>query len=176
LDLTGRSLIRQLYKDFGLGISITHCPKLVAVALGKAPLGLDCEPLGRKRNWQRIADHFFSPEEAKTIADASIDERERVFLRHWVLKESYIKCFNGSVFGDLNRLVLTDLGETALVERRDDHNCRWAWVGSFAGCVLGMYSSDACPPNLAFYETSDTAGTSCMLSREQVPGTFVSIS
>tara|TARA_R110002072_G_scaffold302958_1_gene490381 strand:+ start:18551 stop:19099 length:549 start_codon:yes stop_codon:yes gene_type:complete len=173
LALPGPELISLIDEEFGLSISITHCRQLVAVALGKGRLGVDCEPLGRKRNWQGIADHFFTPEEASLIANAG--EQERIFLRHWVLKESYIKSVNGSVFGDLNRLALTDLGETARVESNNGDDSVWAWVGCFAGCVLGMYSSDTARPKLVFYETTDAAGTSSAPRRKQVPGYFIPI-
>ncbi len=175
LALPSRELIDLIDKDFGLGITITHCPKLVAVALGKGQLGLDCEPLGRKRNWHGIADHFFTPEEASTIASAGTEEQEQIFLRHWVLKESYIKSVNGSIIGDMNRLALSDLGETAQVESCADDHSRWAWVGSFAGCVLGMYCSHTTPPKLAFYEAADMAGLNSTPCRSQVPGSFIPI-
>jgi predicted phage terminase large subunit-like protein len=62
LSLPGPALISLVERDFRLGISISHCPQLVAVAIGKGRLGLDCEAMGKIRNWQALADHFFTQE------------------------------------------------------------------------------------------------------------------
>lgn len=176
LVLPGTELINRVSKDYGLDISITHCSQLVAVALGRGRLGLDCEATGRRRNWQGIADHFFTPEEASTLANVSPFDLEHIFLRHWVLKESYIKSNRGSVFGDLNRLTLANLGKMARVERCEGDNNRWGWVGSFAGCVLGIYCSHTSPPKLTFYEAASAAGTSSRAPCIKVPGSFIPVS
>ena len=175
LALPGPELIGLIRKEFGLSISITHCPKLVAVALGKGQLGLDCEAAGRTRNWLGIAHHFFTGEEAITISSASTAEHENVFLRHWVLKESYIKSIKGSVFGDLNHLTLTDFGESAKVGHHDRGQGRWAWVGSFAAHVLGIYCSDMSPPELAFYDIADASDASSKPDSIYVEGNFIPI-
>lgn len=175
LILRGPELIDHVDKNFGLSISITHCAQIVAVAVGRGRLGLDCEPMGKIRNWQGIADQFFTSEEANTVANASTNEQERVFLRHWVLKESYIKSIKGSVFGDLNKLTLTNQSKAAHVKSSYSNHNKWAWVGSFAGCVLGVYCTNASEPELAFYETTDLSDTRCTTRRKQVPGSFIPI-
>lgn len=175
LSLPGPALISLVERDFGLGISLSHCPQLVAVAIGKGRLGLDCEAMGKIRNWQALADHFFSQEEAGTIATSSAEEQERSFLRHWVLKESYIKSIRGTVFGDLNRLTLTDRGESAQVECDEEHKGGWAWVGSFSKCVLGMYNSPSNSPELEFYDATSEAGAFSRLNNKEVPGSFVPV-
>jgi phosphopantetheinyl transferase len=175
LALPGPELMGLISDNFGLSISITHCPKLVAVALGKGQLGLDCEAAGGTRNWLRIADHFFTREEATTIASASTAEHENLFLRHWVLKESYIKSIKGSVFGDLNRLTLTEFAESANVEHRVSGQGQWAWVGSFAAHVLGIYCSDMSPPKLTFYNIENVADENFRLQSVYVEGQFIPI-
>ena len=175
LAMPGPDLMGLISREFGLTISITHCPKLVAVALGKGQLGLDCEATGRTRNWLGIADQFFTREEAVTIASASTAEHESVFLRHWVLKESYIKSIKGTVFGDLNRLTLTDFGESAKIEHRDRGQGRLAWVCCFASHVLGIYCSDMSPPKLAFYDFADATDASSKPHSIYVEGHFIPI-
>lgn len=174
LSLPGPELMDLLASEFQLAISIAHCAQLTAIAIGKGKLGLDCETTGKMRNWPDIASCFFTPEEARTIANTRNIEIENIFLRHWVLKESYIKSIRGSVFGDLNRLNLVDMGKTARVEH-SDVNSGWAWVGSFAGCVLGIYGSHCSAQELTFHELVDINHPTPEACHRQLPGAFVAI-
>jgi phosphopantetheinyl transferase len=111
LRLPGLELIELFSSRDNIGLSIAHCPGMLAIALGPDRVGVDCEVMGRRRNWQGIANVFFTPGEAQAVSAARPEDREAVFLRHWVLKEAHIKAIRGSIFGDLNRLVVdSELG------------------------------------------------------------------
>ena len=84
----GLELIEFFSAKLNLGLSIAHCPKMIAIALAPGEIGIDCETKGKNRNWLGIANQFFTAREAEAIAAASPEERESVFLRHWVLKEA----------------------------------------------------------------------------------------
>jgi phosphopantetheine--protein transferase-like protein len=134
--LPGTDLIRSVRKQFGIDVSITHCPELVAVATGKGKLGLDCEAPGKKRDWQGIADQFFTPEEANTIRQAGSKRLERVFLQHWTLKEAFIKANQKSIFGDLNRLTVSSAIEVQLKGHPQEY---WQAYSAVVGnCMLGI--------------------------------------
>ena len=174
LSLPSPQLMALLAVNFQLAISIAHCTLLTAVVIGKGKLGLDCEATGKTRNWRDIASCFFTPEEVKTIANTRDIELENVFLRHWVLKESYIKSIRGSIFGDLNRLNLIELGRTARINHSDVDD-GWAWVGSFAGCVLGIFGSHCSAQKLTFHELVDINHPTPEARDRQVPGAFVAV-
>ena len=144
LLLPGLQLIEQFSTDLGLGLSITHSSQMVAIALSEADVGIDCEPKGRNRNWQGIAQQFFTAKEAEVIATVNSDQRESVFLRHWVLKEAYLKALHGSIFGDLNRLVL----EGPRIAKVDDCGGQRIWRGwklELFGCSIAVCSASGGP-------------------------------
>ena len=138
----GLELIEFFSAKLNLGLSLAHCPKMIAIALAPGEVGIDCETKGKNRNWRGIANQFFTAREAEAIAAASSEERESVFLRHWVLKEAYIKACRGSVFGDLNRLVV----ENHRSVRIEDCTliARWqAWELELCGCPVAVCSTSS---------------------------------
>ncbi len=114
LNLAGLDLIQVFSRKHGRALSIAHCEKMLAVAIGPGRVGVDCEAAGRARNWQGMSRSFFTEQEAKVICDTPQAQRESVFLRHWVLKEAYLKAIHGSIFGDLNRLFIDAGGRPTL--------------------------------------------------------------
>ncbi|KAA1190480.1 4'-phosphopantetheinyl transferase superfamily protein [Pseudohalioglobus sediminis] len=106
-DAPFRPLADQLRAGTGLHLSISHSRGTVALALASGPVGIDVEVLDQDRNWSGIADQFFSDAEAIALRQIEPGARRRHFLQSWVMKEAYLKTFHGSVFGDLNRAVLT---------------------------------------------------------------------
>jgi len=144
LVLPGLQLIEQFSTDMGLGLSISHCPKMVAIALAGADVGIDCEQKGRNRNWLDIAQQFFSAREAEVIAAASSDQRESVFLHHWVLKEAYLKTLRGSIFGDLNRLVLEE-SRSAKVDDCSSQRTLQGWKLELFDCSIAVCSASSGP-------------------------------
>ena len=64
--------------------SISHSGALTAVAVAKQNVGLDVEFTQKKRNYRALFSRL-SPDEQKEI------KSDNDFLRHWTLKESFIK-------------------------------------------------------------------------------------
>ena len=144
LKLPGLQLIEQFSTNLGLCLSIAHCPMMVAIALAETDVGIDCEHQGRNRNWLGIAQQFFTAKEAEAIAAARSDQRESVFLHHWVLKEAYLKAFHGSIFGDLNRLVLED-PRNAIVDDCGRQRSWGGWKLELLGCPIAVCSASSGP-------------------------------
>jgi len=143
LNIPGLELVELFSSRYNTGLSIAHCRGMLAVALGPGRVGVDCELQGRRRNWQAIAQQFFTPAEAHTISAVRPENREPVFLRHWVLKEAYVKAIRGSIFGDLNRLTVTALGsELAILECNIQDNWR-AWEIEVSGGMIAVCSSQS---------------------------------
>ncbi len=116
LRLTGLELITLFKEREQQSLSIAHCSSMLAIALAPGEVGVDCEGFGRTRKWPEIARQFFAPGEAKKIESAKAEEIESLFIRHWVLKEAYIKAVQGSIFGDLNRLVIDEKNNVSIEE------------------------------------------------------------
>ena len=134
--LPGLELIEQFSNQLQIGLSIAHCSDMLVVALSHQAIGVDCEAFGRLRNWDGIADNFFSESEAKAIAASEPCEKEALFLRHWVLKEAYIKAIRGSIFGDLNRLILENKDRGRIAGGNNDG---WnAWLVGEGNCIVAL--------------------------------------
>jgi len=86
---TGKPELRPPTFDF----SISHTQDRLVVLLSlEGPVGIDLESLHRQLPWQKLAERFFCPEEAATLAAAPSDEaRRQAFLRLWTRKEAFVK-------------------------------------------------------------------------------------
>lgn len=75
----------------GLDFNLSHTDGLIVLALARnLEMGVDAENLGRTASLE-LADHFFSPAEAKALAALPPARRAHRFFELWTLKESYIK-------------------------------------------------------------------------------------
>lgn len=141
LRLPGLELIELFSSRYSTGLSIAHCRGMLAIAIGPGRVGVDCELKGRSRNWQGIAQQFFTPGEAHAISVARPEDREEAFLHHWVLKEAYIKAIRGSIFGDLNRLVVEGQGVSILAAECNTWNNWWTWEVEVSGSMIALCNS-----------------------------------
>ncbi len=70
--------------------SLSHCDRAVAVALSRAPVGVDIEPGGRSLK-PALADKVLAPEEKLAYDALASNEQNDYLLRAWVAKESLYK-------------------------------------------------------------------------------------
>ena len=80
----------------GFEFSITHTGDTALIAISDKPVGIDAEKLA-KRKYDSVLKRF--PERELT----EIYDTNR-FLRHWVVKEAYIKMLGGTLAHDLKRI------------------------------------------------------------------------
>ena len=156
LGLSGTGLVQSIREHSGLEISLSHCPRMLVIALGREKLGVDCEARGRARNWPGIARQFFTPSEAAVIAATPPGEVEQVFLRHWTLKEAYVKANGGSIFGDLNKLTV---GSRSAAHDQGEDGERWqAWHSVVGNCGISVCIAreSTYPPRL--FNCADLSG------------------
>lgn len=88
-------------------VNWTHSGDVCVLAYGEpgVKVGVDYEVHKSKR--LKIADHFFSPEEAAHIKSLDGAAAESEFFRLWCRKEALYKCVGGSFFeGALRRSLL----------------------------------------------------------------------
>lgn len=78
-------------ESHGLDFNLSHTDGLIVLALARhIDLGVDAENVGRKAALD-VADHFFSPVEAKALGALPPALQSERFFELWTLKESYIK-------------------------------------------------------------------------------------
>lgn len=74
----------------------------VLVALSQDPIGADIETMNRRTDHRRVADHFFTPPEVASIAEAP--DGKRRFLQLWTRKEAVLKACGVGIMDDLHSL------------------------------------------------------------------------
>ena len=72
--------------------NVSHSGKigLIAMTIG-APVGIDVEEYDSRVQTLKLAERFFSPEEANALSSLSDDKQLSGFYRGWTCKEAYIK-------------------------------------------------------------------------------------
>lgn len=75
-----------------LQFNLAHSGNLALVAVTRAaPVGVDIERARNEFDGQRIADRFFTQEEAAMLRAVPLDLRAAAFLQQWTRKECFIK-------------------------------------------------------------------------------------
>ena len=83
----GKPIFLPPYDDYHFNIS--HSGSMVVMGIGKSPLGVDIEHIGRVKNYKRLAERFFYEAERHRIQAA--DDPEREFYRIWTFREAFSK-------------------------------------------------------------------------------------
>ena len=106
--------------------SLTHTGDTALIAISDKPVGIDAEII-RKRNFSSLLKRFSAREqtEIKSTAD---------FLRHWVIKEAYIKLIGGTLAHYLKNLEYFG-GELLVDGVKADCNILLASSGDLIYCV-----------------------------------------
>jgi hypothetical protein len=103
----------------GLYASISHTRGAVVVATARRPVGVDIEPLASRHNPLRVAQRWFAPEEAASIAALEGDARALAFTWRWCAKEALLKV-RGLKLGAALRIPVGDDALLPFVRRIDD--------------------------------------------------------
>jgi 4'-phosphopantetheinyl transferase len=75
-----------------LSFSLSHTDGLCACALTETgDVGIDVERLARRVEADALAARMLSPDEASRIASLDPERRRAAFLRHWTLREAWVK-------------------------------------------------------------------------------------
>ncbi len=98
----------------GLDFSISHAREAVAVAIARAPIGVDLEPLRELDDMESMGDLVLAKEERALLARAPQAFRSRLFLRYWTLKEALLKAA-GFGFSIPPNTILIDAGNIPAV-------------------------------------------------------------
>ena len=87
--------------------NLSHSEELAVYGLTRNCLiGIDLEYLREMDNIVKIAERFFSPQEAKLIASLTSDRQKQVFFQLWTAKEAYLKATGEGLAGSLDKVEL----------------------------------------------------------------------
>ena len=81
-----------------LYFNLSHSGTYAALSIGSFPNGIDIEH--HRRNHRKIAERFFTEEEASAIEKAS--DSTDLFLRIWTRKEAYLKMTGDGLTKEMN--------------------------------------------------------------------------
>jgi len=107
------------YLESGPEFNLTHSGGGFVVALSSDPVGVDMEWRGRRGNWKRIADKYFSPAEKRQLQTATSEFANELFLRFWVCKEAMAKLVGEGIYRLLAATEVQFQGETVSAKVRD---------------------------------------------------------
>jgi len=94
LDLVNCNFNAELAQN--LSFNISHAKDLVCLAVSQDKIGIDVE-FKKERDFHKIAQEFFSEEEAESLSNLFGDELKNKFYTYWTLKESFVKCNGDSI-------------------------------------------------------------------------------
>ncbi|MBQ8724632.1 MAG: 4'-phosphopantetheinyl transferase superfamily protein [Oscillospiraceae bacterium] len=165
-----RFVLRQEYgiEDFSLGknshgkpflsshpdiyINLSHCCGLAVCGAGCAPLGIDCEPVGKMRSG--AARRVCAPIE--TVQLQNSDNQDLLFTRIWTLKESFVKAVGRGISYPMKNAVFSLEDNHILTNVTGAGFCQYIIDGRF---VISACSSEKTPDfsiefltNTAFYD------------------------
>lgn len=95
--------------------SLSHSGNKVLCALSDGEVGCDLQQGGKEN--LRLADRFFSPEEARFLNNLEGEARRQAFFRLWTLKESYIKAVGMGLSLPMKDFSLDLSGDTPVLTR-----------------------------------------------------------
>jgi len=86
-----------------LQFNLTHAQGRALIGIARVAVGIDLEFPRAVRQMDRLIADYFSPEEAREIADLPEHERAQAFLAAWTRKEACLKATGEGLAGGLHR-------------------------------------------------------------------------
>ena len=99
---------KPLLPDFPeLHFSLSHSGQWIGLAVScEAPIGIDIEQPSRPRDFLRIAQHYFHPEECALLEAPPLELMPLHFYRLWTMKEAFFKARGTGISEGLGRINL----------------------------------------------------------------------
>ncbi len=117
-----------------LHFNLSHTDGAVAVALARAPVGVDIEIQQDLPDFLEIAEFAFAQETFVAVASSAIGlERRSLFYRHWTLGEALIKATGGGISHDLKSFAFTSQGRPQLTRASGAFGQAEQWAFSVQG-------------------------------------------
>lgn len=117
IDLLRGEFGKPYIQDCPIHFNMSDTKDAVLVAVAQQPIGADIETLDRRTDHERVAEHFFTAREVKSIAEAA-DGKLR-FLELWTRKEAVLKASGVGIMDDLHSLEVGDVHNTMSIAHPD---------------------------------------------------------
>jgi 4'-phosphopantetheinyl transferase len=85
---------------WGLHFSVSHTAGWIAVAVARAPIGIDIEQMVPDCAWQDIAETCFHPSEREALQGMPGRAAREAFFCIWTRKEAYVKAIGSALDTD----------------------------------------------------------------------------
>jgi len=102
----GKPVLARNSVTGALHFNLAHSGELALCAVADRAVGVDLEQLEHHDDMQRVAQHFFSEVEARTLGALSGIDRTHYFFRTWVRKEAYLKACGEGLARDTSRFTV----------------------------------------------------------------------
>lgn len=110
---------KPILTGFPLHFNLSHAESGALLALTRAaPVGTDLEKVRPMADMLEITRRFFSPMEARALADLPVDEMSEAFFRVWTRKEAFVKATGEGLSCPLDSFTVS-IDEPALLLRID---------------------------------------------------------
>ena len=138
----------------GRSVSISHCEQYVCCAVAEdGQVGIDIEVPKLHRNIRRIADSYFTPEEARWLST----QPDKYFYHLWVLKEAWLKAAGRGLSGGLDQLSCEIQGHVIRSAANDDSRPVLNLL-QLGEAFIGLSSSDPVPSRLSLWNWRPVTG------------------
>lgn len=107
--------------------NVSHCKTAVACAVGKGPVGVDVECLGRYS--ETLAAYTMNDEELGAIQEA--DDPDTTFTILWTKKEALLKLTGEGITDDLKTVLHSDRTKGIKIQSGYDKEQKYAWSVAF---------------------------------------------
>ena len=106
----GKPILASDGVSSALHFNLSHSGDLALCAIADREVGVDLEQLKYHDDMQRVAQHFFSHVEARTLESLAGIARTHFFFRTWVRKEAYLKASGDGLARDTTGFTVTEIG------------------------------------------------------------------
>ena len=106
----GKPSLENIFGHGALHFNVAHSQNLILIAVTRAcPLGVDVEWANPIKDFEDIADRFFSKNETAKLKAAPADQRMAAFYSLWTRKEAYLKATGEGLSDALGEVEFTFL-------------------------------------------------------------------
>lgn len=125
----GKPRIGSFQLPLPLVFNLSHTNDMTVLAVTQGgEIGVDLEYISRKVDILKLADRYFSVQEASDLRQLGVDKFNERFIELWTLKEAYIKaCGMGLAIPlrDFSFMFNNEGIEISFAEEREDHPEHW---------------------------------------------------
>jgi len=101
------TLVRETGES-GVHFNLSHCGEIALFAFADREVGIDVERISHNSDLARVAEHFFTHDEAVVCRRLVGAEQARFFYRTWVRKEAYLKATGEGLAIEPARVSISD--------------------------------------------------------------------